>query len=72
MLTIAPFRQVSNSVKEIYRAANVPIEWEEVNVTPTIKNGKQVIPEESVVSIKKNTIALKGELACCYRALYAS
>jgi isocitrate dehydrogenase (NAD+) len=55
--------QVSESVKEIYRAANVPIDWEEVNVTPMIKNGKQVIPEESVISIKKNTVALKGPLA---------
>ncbi|MCO5565023.1 hypothetical protein L7F22_018693 [Adiantum nelumboides] len=27
------------------------------------QNGKQVIPEESVVSIKKNTIALKGKAA---------
>ncbi|UZJ51707.1 hypothetical protein CBS101457_001027 [Exobasidium rhododendri] len=55
--------EVSEAVKEIYRAANVPIDWEEVNVTPMIKNGKQVIPDESVVSIKKNTVALKGPLA---------
>lgn len=55
--------EVSNSVKEIYRAANVPIDWEEVNVTPLIRNGKQIIPDESVASIKKNTIALKGPLA---------
>jgi isocitrate dehydrogenase (NAD+) len=62
-IPLTPLSQVSESVKEIYRAANVPIDWEEVNVTPTIKNGKQVIPEESVISIKKNTIALKGPLA---------
>ncbi|KAN0061045.1 NAD-dependent isocitrate dehydrogenase [Thecaphora frezii] len=55
--------EVSNAVKEIYRAADVPIKWEEVSVAPFIKNGKQTIPEESIVSIKKNTVALKGPLA---------
>jgi isocitrate dehydrogenase (NAD+) len=39
----------------------VPITWEEVSVTPFINaQGKSTIPEESVVSIKKNTVALKG------------
>ena len=55
--------EVSNAVKEIYRAADVPIKWEEVSVAPFIKDGKQTIPEESIVSIKKNTVALKGPLA---------
>jgi hypothetical protein len=39
----------------------VPIQWEEVDVTPVLKNGKTVIPDEAIVSIKKNTVALKGE-----------
>ncbi|KAJ1034540.1 hypothetical protein NDA18_001396 [Ustilago nuda] len=55
--------EVSEAVKEIYRAAHVPIKWEEVSVAPFIKDGKQTIPEESIVSIKKNTVALKGPLA---------
>lgn len=55
--------EVANSVKEIYRAANVPIDWEEVEVTPLIRQGKQIIPDDSVASIKKNTVALKGPLA---------
>lgn len=55
--------EVANSVKEIYRAADVPIDWEEVEVTPLIRNGKQIIPDDSVASIKKNTVALKGPLA---------
>lgn len=55
--------EVSEAVKEIYSAADVPIKWEEVSVAPFIKDGKQTIPEESIVSIKKNTVALKGPLA---------
>lgn len=39
----------------------VPIQWEEVDVTPVLKGGKTVIPDAAVNSIKKNTVALKGE-----------
>lgn len=56
--------EVSNSVKRIYEAANVPIEWEEADVTPSINaDGKQVIPDETIKSVRKNTVALKGPLA---------
>ncbi|KZP32998.1 mitochondrial NAD-dependent isocitrate dehydrogenase subunit 2 precursor [Athelia psychrophila] len=55
--------EISESVKAIYTAANVPIEWEEVSVTPVLKGGKTVIPENAIVSIKRNTVALKGPLA---------
>ena len=43
--------------------------WEEVDVTPVLINGVSSIPENAIVSIKKNTVALKGPLAtpsqCC-------
>ncbi|CAG8554077.1 10257_t:CDS:10 [Cetraspora pellucida] len=55
--------EISESVKRIYSAAEVPIEWEAVNVTPVIKKGKTVIPDEALNSVKKNTVALKGPLA---------
>ncbi|KAK9680529.1 NAD-dependent isocitrate dehydrogenase [Basidiobolus ranarum] len=55
--------EISKSVKEIYAAANVPIEWEEVDVTPVIREGKTVIPDEALHSVQKNKIALKGPLA---------
>lgn len=56
--------EVSGAVREIYRAANVPIKWEEADVTPSINHeGKQVIPEETVQSVRRNTVALKGPLA---------
>lgn len=38
----------------------VPIEWEEVSVTPVLKAGKTVIPDVAITSVKKNTVALKG------------
>jgi isocitrate dehydrogenase (NAD+) len=40
-----------------------PIEWEEVDVTPILVNGKTAIPQKAIDSIKKNTVALKGPLA---------
>jgi isocitrate dehydrogenase (NAD+) len=56
--------EISNSVKKIFSAANVPIDWEEVDVTPVMKDdGKTTIPEAALNSIHKNKIALKGPLA---------
>ncbi|KAG2234794.1 isocitrate dehydrogenase, NAD-dependent [Thamnidium elegans] len=55
--------EISRSVKAIFAAANTPIEWEEVDVTPTIKDGKVSIPEEAIQSVRKSTVALKGPLA---------
>ncbi|KAF9222019.1 mitochondrial NAD-dependent isocitrate dehydrogenase subunit 2 precursor [Gyrodon lividus] len=55
--------EISESVKAIYSAADVPIEWEEVSVTPVLKGGKTVIPDAAINSVKKNTVALKGPLA---------
>lgn len=55
--------EIAESVKSIYKAANVPISWEEVDVTPILKDGKTVIPDEAIRSIKANTVALKGPLA---------
>ena len=45
-------------------ALQVPIEWEEVDVTPILKGGKTVIPDAAISSVKKNTVALKGTYAC--------
>ncbi|KIM25594.1 hypothetical protein M408DRAFT_17254 [Serendipita vermifera MAFF 305830] len=55
--------EISESVKQIYTAAKVPIQWEEVDVTPILVNGKTAIPEAAIHSVKKNTVALKGPLA---------
>ncbi|KAL8645015.1 MAG: hypothetical protein Q9226_007486 [Calogaya cf. arnoldii] len=55
--------EISQSVKDIFAAAKVPIEWEPVDVTPQLKNGKTVIPDKAIDSVKKNYVALKGPLA---------
>lgn len=55
--------EISEAVKNIYTAAKVPIVWEEVDVTPILKDGKTVIPDNAIRSVKKNTVALKGPLA---------
>ncbi|CAO3578257.1 unnamed protein product [Absidia cylindrospora] len=55
--------EISRSVKKIFAAAKAPIEWEEVDVTPIIKDGKTAIPESAITSVRKSTVALKGPLA---------
>ncbi|KAJ3327961.1 NAD-dependent isocitrate dehydrogenase [Blyttiomyces sp. JEL0837] len=55
--------EISRSVKQIFEADKVPIVWEEVNVTPILREGKTVIPDEALHSINRNKVALKGPLA---------
>jgi isocitrate dehydrogenase (NAD+) len=43
----------------------VPIKWEPIDVTPTLKDGRTVIPDEAIESIHRNYVALKGPLAVC-------
>jgi isocitrate dehydrogenase len=39
------------------------VKWEPVDVTPQLKDGKTSILPETVESIKRNKVALKGPLA---------
>lgn len=55
--------EISQSVKDIYAAAKVPIKWEPVDVTPRLKDGRTVIPDEAIESVHRNYVALKGPLA---------
>ena len=55
--------EIAQSVKDIYAAAKVPIKWDPIDVTPRLKDGKTVIPDEAIKSIKSNYVALKGPLA---------
>jgi isocitrate dehydrogenase (NAD+) len=55
--------EISQSVKDIYSAAGVPIKWEPVDVTPRLIDGKTSIPDEAIESVKRNFVALKGPLA---------
>lgn len=55
--------EISKAVKDIYHAAKVPIDWEVVDVTPTLVNGKTTIPQSAIESVNRNKVALKGPLA---------
>ncbi|ANB14690.1 isocitrate dehydrogenase (NAD(+)) IDH2 [Sugiyamaella lignohabitans] len=55
--------EISEAVKDIYKAAKVPIDWELADVTPIFVDGKTSIPPEAIESINKNKVALKGPLA---------
>ncbi|KAI8806632.1 hypothetical protein BJ742DRAFT_898608 [Cladochytrium replicatum] len=55
--------EISRSVQKIFAAADVPVAWEEANVTPIIKDGKTAIPDDALESINRNKVALKGPLA---------
>ncbi|KAI4869388.1 hypothetical protein F4820DRAFT_407264 [Hypoxylon rubiginosum] len=55
--------EISKAVKDIFEAAQTPISWEPVDVTPRLVDGKTTIPPETIESIQKNKVALKGPLA---------
>lgn len=55
--------EISQAVKDIYRVAKVPIDWEEVDVTPSLVNGVTTIPASAIESVNRNKVALKGPLA---------
>ncbi|CCH59066.1 hypothetical protein TBLA_0B02240 [Henningerozyma blattae CBS 6284] len=55
--------EISKSVKDIFKAAQVPVDWEYCDVSPLLINGLTTIPEPAVQQINKHKIALKGPLA---------
>ncbi|RDW91069.1 putative isocitrate dehydrogenase (NAD) [Coleophoma crateriformis] len=55
--------EISQSVKDIFSAAGAPIKWEPVDVTPMLVDGKTTIAKETIESINRNKVALKGPLA---------
>ncbi|XP_034649867.1 probable isocitrate dehydrogenase [NAD] subunit alpha, mitochondrial isoform X1 [Drosophila subobscura] len=55
--------EISAAVQKIFAAANVPIEWEAVDVTPVRgPDGKFGIPQAAIDSVNTNKIGLKGPL----------
>jgi isocitrate dehydrogenase (NAD+) len=56
--------EVAESVKTVFKADNVPIEWEQVAVSGVIENGGRTEEafRESVASLKRNKLGLKGIL----------
>ncbi|RPA84914.1 hypothetical protein BJ508DRAFT_412346 [Ascobolus immersus RN42] len=56
--------EVSDSVKQIFKADNVPVQWEQVDATGVItgKEHPESLFKESVLSLKRNKVGLKGIL----------
>jgi len=56
--------EIVDSVKQIFKAADVQVEWEEINAGITVMgaNGGNPMPEEVLDSIRKNRVALKAPL----------
>jgi len=56
--------EVSESVKEIFKADNVPIEWEQVDASGMETGDKHAeeLFRESIASLKRNKLGLKGIL----------
>lgn len=56
--------EISDSVKQIFSAAGVPIEWEDVDVTPVKgPDGNFRLPSKIFDSMGKTKLGLKGPLA---------
>lgn len=56
--------EISSAVQKIFSTANVPIDWDVVDVTPERKpDGRFSIPQKAIDSVTKNKIGLKGPLA---------
>jgi len=57
-------KEISASVIKIFEAANAPISWEPVDVTPVKGvDGKFRIPQKAIDSVNATRIGLKGPLA---------
>ena len=55
--------EITEAVKKVFAAAQVPVEWEEENAgQTTLQSVGELIPRTLIDSIKKNKIALKGPI----------
>ncbi len=55
--------EIVQSIKSIFTAAGVPIQWDEENAGQvTYDRGEELIPQSLIDSVNKNKIALKGPI----------
>lgn len=55
--------EITESVKKIFAAAQVPVDWEEENAgQTTLESVGELIPESLIKSVEKNKVALKGPI----------
>ncbi|CCJ29395.1 unnamed protein product [Pneumocystis jirovecii] len=56
-------KEISESVKTIFKAQKVPVEFEQIDITGQIKAGeKNELFKQSIESLKRNKVGLKGIL----------
>ena len=56
--------EIAHSVKKIFSAAQVPICWQELDVSPIqLPSGKVGIAPDVLLALQKNKVGLKGPLA---------
>jgi isocitrate/isopropylmalate dehydrogenase len=55
--------EVAESVKTVFKADNVPIEWEQIDVSGVETGDKhsEELFRESILSLKRNKLGLKGQ-----------
>ena len=63
--------EVAESIKTIFKADNVPIEWEQIDVSGVESGGKhsEELFRESIASLKRNKLGLKGRLCLIIQRL---
>lgn len=54
--------EITDSVKEIFESINVPIEWEQYNVSGETTGGEATF-RQAMDSLKRNKVGLKGRSA---------
>ena len=59
-------RELCNAVKIIFKAANVTIDWEEINIGTPFKGVTAGLPL-AIESLKRTKIGLKGKLPTMFR-----
>lgn len=60
--------EVAESVKTVFKADNVPIQWEQIDVTGVESGDKhsEDLFRESIASLKRNKLGLKGTEGLSY------
>lgn len=61
-------QEITDSVKEVFESLNVPVEWEQFNVSGET-HGSESLFKEAMESLRRNRVGLKGE---CYPTLSTS
>jgi isocitrate dehydrogenase len=57
--------EITDSVKEIFESINVPIEWEQFDVSGETTGGEALF-RQAMDSLKRNKVGLKGEFLAVF------